>query len=111
MASRQTLSKLICAEQIRAAERELASFLGAVLRLYGSDHAVISTREWLDELDSIDASARLNVRTWRAITIEASARLARRLSAGHVPANTANATDTKVSSTPSSNTATLKLVI
>ena len=61
------------------AERELSSFMSAVRELYGPEEARLSANEWLEELELRDSSPRSEVRDWRAVTIAASARLARRV--------------------------------
>jgi hypothetical protein len=68
------------AEQTHLAERELASFFGAVIELFGSDQARLSAEDWLDEAELMDSPPRSTGRDWRAITVSASARLAYRLS-------------------------------
>ncbi len=70
-----------CAESIKLAERELAAFVGAVTKLFGSEQAGQSAEDWLDS-----ALAMLNlpvpaIRGWRQITVAVAARLAARISA------------------------------
>ena len=60
------------------AERELSSFVSAVTRLYGAVQAGLSAQDWLDEFGLAGSSCCMD-RNWRALTIAASARLARRL--------------------------------
>ena len=67
-------------EQTQLAERELSSFIHAVTKLYGPEQAELSTKDWLDESDSMDTPPFSTERDWRAVTIAASARLANRLS-------------------------------
>jgi hypothetical protein len=60
------------------AERELSSFFTAVTELFGSEQAEASAEDWLCELlagNHFPASTR----EWRALTISAAARLARRV--------------------------------
>jgi hypothetical protein len=67
----------IC-EKTRMAERELSSFIAAVTELNGPEQASISEKEWLDESELMD-SPPLSSSRWRAVTVSASARLARRV--------------------------------
>jgi hypothetical protein len=67
------------ADQIRVAERELASFIGAVKELFGPEQARLSADDWLDESELVDSPPRSTSRDWRAVTIAASARVASRL--------------------------------
>jgi hypothetical protein len=63
---------------VAMAERELAAFAAAVDNLFGSEHALQSAEDWIEEL----ALKRLNGETipdFRQITIAASARLAARV--------------------------------
>src|ERR1700739_468907 len=70
----------ICGEQTHLAERELSSFLAAVTELYGPEQARSAKKVWLDELNLMNTLPLSTERSWRAITIAASARLARRVS-------------------------------
>lgn len=71
----------ICEEEIHRAERELASFLGAVIELYGERHARVSAEDWLDQAAVMDGSTARAARNWRAVTVAASSRLANRVHA------------------------------
>lgn len=73
-------SDLIYEEQTHLAERELFSFVAAVTELYGTEQAIASTEDWLDESELMDSPPRSEPRSWRAVTIAASARLAHRVS-------------------------------
>lgn len=78
--SRDSLS-LSCAELMEMAERGIGAFISAVTELHGSEQAMLSAEDWIDELllvDDLCNSARCD---WRAITVAASARLASRLTA------------------------------
>ena len=75
----QKSSDLIYESQTHLAELELSSFLAAVTKLYGAGQARLSAQDWLDEFDLIDSSPLSTERNWRAVTLAASARLARRL--------------------------------
>ena len=79
MNSDESFDNLTYADQIHMAERELASFLGAVKELFGPEQARLSANDWLDESDLMDSPPRSSSRDWRAVTVAASARLANRL--------------------------------
>jgi len=68
-----------CAEQIQLAERELASFIGAVKELFGPEQACLSADDWLEEFELIESPSRYSSRDWRAVTVAAAARLGGRL--------------------------------
>jgi hypothetical protein len=68
-------------EQTQLGERELASFIAAVKKLYGPAQARLSAEDWLDESELMDSPPRSEARNWRAVTIAASARLANRVNA------------------------------
>ena len=68
-------------EQAQLGERELASFIAAVKKLYGPAQARLSAEDWLDESELMDSPPRSEARNWRAVTIAASARLANRVNA------------------------------
>lgn len=68
-------------EETLSAERELSSFIAAVTKLYGAEHAKLSAEDWLEELDLVDSSSRSRDRHWRAVTIAAANRLANRINA------------------------------
>jgi hypothetical protein len=63
------------------AERELGAFIGAVTEVFGPEQARIAAEDWVDELESMDALPGPATRDWGSVTVAASARLARRLSA------------------------------
>jgi hypothetical protein len=108
MNSNQSFDCLTYEDQTHLAERELASFLGAVTELFGPEQARVSADDWLDESELMDSAPRSTVRDWRAVTIAASARLAHRLAVARdqrILRETLSAasTDTKMSPIPSSN--------
>jgi|SRR5271155_2487547 len=72
--------QLIAAPMI-AAEKELASFAGAVEELYGCEQARQSVEDWMEQLDSMDWLQADVVRDWRRLTIAAATRLASRVKA------------------------------
>lgn len=82
MSDANLFSDSLYEEQTQLAERELASFLAAVTKLYGPEQAKLSAEDWLDESELIDSPPRSVVRNWGAVTIAASARLADRMNAG-----------------------------
>lgn len=85
----------IYADQIHLAERELASFLGAVRELFGPEQALLSAEDWLDESELMDSLPRSTVRDLRAVTVAASARLANRVAVARDHRTPAAPTDTK----------------
>ena len=91
MNEHEPFSDSIYKEQTRVAERELPSFIAAVTELYGPEEARLATNEWLEESELMDSPPRSEMRDWRAVTIAASARLARRISLHpHVPKRLTN---------------------
>ena len=80
MDEHKSLSGSIYEEQTYLAERELSSFIAAVTELYGPEQAMLSRKDWLDELELMDSLPLSMNQQWRAVTIAASARLAGRLS-------------------------------
>ena len=80
MNEHESFSDSIYEEQTQLAERELSSFIAAVTELYGPEQARLSEQDWLDESDLMDEPPFSTERTWRAVTIAASARLAKRVS-------------------------------
>ena len=81
MNERDEFSDSIYEQQTRLAERELFSFLAAVTELYGPEQARASAEDWLGEAELMDSPPRSEARSWRAVAITASARLANRVSA------------------------------
>jgi hypothetical protein len=67
------------AEFHRAAERELASFYGAVAEMYGPDRASEAALDWIELSKKIGKPAAQP--DWRRITIAASSHLASRIAA------------------------------
>jgi len=67
-----------CVGFARLAERELAAFSSAVTELFGSEQAVRSAEDWLDELGRVD-DLPASAREWRSITAKAARRLASRV--------------------------------
>ena len=105
MQQSESLSNSSCTDQIHLAERELSTFLAAVVELFGADKARVSIEDWLNELKLMDVSPRSTHRDWRAITIAASVRLANRLNVAlHRQRSLGTSTTgTQVSPIPSSN--------
>lgn len=81
MEDSESFSSAVYEEQTYAAERELSSFLAAVRESYGQEQASLAVVDWLDESELMDSPPRSEPREWRSVTIAASARLARRVSA------------------------------
>jgi hypothetical protein len=72
-----------CPDLMTIAERELSAFFNTVTQLFGSEQAVLSADDWLQELIEIDALP-ASAREWRLITAKASTRLASRVNASSV---------------------------
>ena len=70
----------ICAELVISAERELFAFTSAVTELFGPDQAVLAAGNWLQGLE-VMVEPPSSPREWRALSIEVSARLAKRVNA------------------------------
>ena len=87
MNERDMFSDSIYEQQTHAAERELASFIGAVKELYGPAQAGFAAEDWLEESDLMDSPPRSEVRDWRSVTVAASARLALRVNGLAASAN------------------------
>ena len=66
-------------DQIHIVERELSAFISAVTQLVGPEEATLSVEDWLDESELVDSPPRSTSRDWRAVSVAASARLAKRL--------------------------------
>lgn len=82
MNMKESFPNFDCEDQIRLAERELSAFIGAVTELFGSEQARLSAQDWLDESNFIESQARATLQGWLAVTVAASARLARRIEGG-----------------------------
>src|SRR5580693_956526 len=67
-----------CEDQINMAERELSAFIRAVTEWFGPGQARLSTEDWLDQSERMDSPHTARRKEWRAATIAASARLAKR---------------------------------
>ena len=79
----QNNHKAACGDQMTLAARELTAFFRTVTESFGSEQAKISAEDWLHELTSIPVLPD-SARQWRSLTINAAARLARRV---HVSPN------------------------
>jgi hypothetical protein len=62
MNSDESFDNSTCADQIHLAERELASFIGAVGELFGPKQALLSADDWLDESELMDSAHRSSSR-------------------------------------------------
>ena len=98
-----TFDSSIYAEQVHVAERELASFIGAVKEVFGPEQAVLSAEDWLEEAELPDSPPKSDIRNWRAVTVAASARLASRVTATSKFSATAAPAERKLEAIPSSN--------
>jgi hypothetical protein len=65
MKSDESFDNSTCAEQIQLAERELASFIGAVKELFGPEQACLSADDWLEEFELIESPSRYSSRDSR----------------------------------------------
>ncbi len=111
MSSDQAFGNSTYADQIHLAERELASFISAVTKLFGPEQARRSADDWLDESELMDSPPRSTIRDWRAVTVAVSARLASRLSVARDHRAPDASTDTKASPIPSSNCLAAALLV
>jgi len=111
MDNEESFCNSTCEDQISMAERELASFIGAVKELFGPEQAGLSTEDWLDESELMECPPRATSRDWRAVTVAASARLANRVTAARDRRTPTSSTDTKVSPILSSNCFASALVV
>jgi|SRR3954452_9242445 hypothetical protein len=103
MNSDDTFDNSTYADQIHLAERELASFIGAVSELFGPEQALLSADDWLDEAALMDSPPLSTGRDWRAVTVAASARLANRVTVARDTRTSGSSRDTKPAPIPSSN--------
>jgi hypothetical protein len=95
--------RFTCEDEINLAERELSAFIRAVTELFGSEQARLSTEDWLDESELMDGLYGAARKDWRAVTVAASARLAKRGTLARDYRTLAKSTDAKVSPILSSN--------
>jgi hypothetical protein len=110
--TKEIFTNYTCVEQMRIANREFASFIGAVTELYGPEQARLSADDWLDEAELMNIATRSARRAWRSVTIAAAARLANRLAVvqRHELSLVASS-DSKVSPIPSSNCISSALLV
>lgn len=101
MDSNGSFDNSLYADQIHLAERELASFIGAVTELFGPEQARLSAGDWVEESELMDSPPRSTSRDWRAITVAASARLASRLIVARDRRALGSSTDARVPPIPS----------
>ena len=66
-------------DQLKMAEREHSAFFAAAETLFGPEQAKLSAEDWLNATEQVLGENELTSRDWRAVTIVASSRLARRL--------------------------------
>lgn len=67
-----------CTKPKVSAERELSAFFNAVAELLGPEQAALAAKDWLQQLDSIP-DLPTSPREWRLLSIQASARLVKRV--------------------------------
>src|SRR5580704_405570 len=77
----------ICAELVVRVERELSAFFSAVAELFGPEQATLAAKDWLQQLE-VMTDLPGSPRKWRALSIEASAKLAERVNANGFAAST-----------------------
>jgi hypothetical protein len=68
----------ICAEPMIRAERELSAFFSAVAEMFGPEQAAHAAKDWLQQFEGMKTLP-TSTRDWRLMSIEASARLAKRV--------------------------------
>lgn len=90
----ESFDNSICADPIRLAERELASFIGAVKEFFGQEQALLSAVDWIDESELMDGPCRSTGRDWRKVTVAASVRLANRVTSAQDRRSVGAFTDT-----------------
>ena len=73
----------ICAELMIGAERELSAYFTAVAELFGSQQAALAAKDWLQQL-KVMTKLPTSPREWRVLSIEVSARLAKRVNGKRV---------------------------
>lgn len=81
MNSHISFSDSFCEEQAVLAERELSSFIAAVIGSYGPVQAKLAAEDWLHESALMDNPRWPKPEDWRGVTIAAAARLANRINA------------------------------
>jgi hypothetical protein len=74
-----------CPDLMKMAERELSAFFNAITQLFGSEQAELSAENWLQELVDVDGLP-TSARDWRLITLNATTRLAGRMTASSLSA-------------------------
>jgi len=80
MTQSKSFSNGLYTEQMHLAERELSAFVTAVRASYGPEEAELSAEDWIEESELMDRPPRSEIRSWHAVTIAASARLASQVS-------------------------------
>ncbi len=76
----QATQSRITPNLLKSAERELAAFLRAVNDTFGSRQAQIALEDWMELVEDIEWREDGTVPQWRQVTIQASCRLAGRIS-------------------------------
>ncbi len=75
----QQASAGMMTDLLLTAERELASFYGAIERMYGSEEARKAAHDWIDEAETMDSPVNGVLPNWRRATIVAADCLASRV--------------------------------
>jgi hypothetical protein len=70
----------ICSALVVRAERELSAFFSAVAEMFGPEQATLAAKDWLQQLE-VMTDLPGSPHEWRALSIEASAKLAKRVNA------------------------------
>jgi hypothetical protein len=79
IAETQQASAGMIADLLLTAERELASFYGAIERRYGPEEARKAAHDWIDEVETMDWPEDGILPNWRRVTIVAADCLASRV--------------------------------
>jgi len=112
MNSQEQFCNSTYADQMHIAERELSAFIRAVTQLFGPEEAKLSAEDWLDESELVGSPHRSTSLDWRAISVAASARLAKRLTvAQHQRTTLVAPAHPEVSPIPSSNCFDVTLLV
>jgi hypothetical protein len=75
----QRASAGMMTDLLLTAERELASFYGAIEKMYGSEEARKAAHDWIDEVETMDSPVNGVLPNWRRATIVTADCLASRV--------------------------------
>lgn len=79
IAETQQASAGMMNDLLLTAERELASYYGAIERMYGSEEARKAAHDWIDKVETMDSPVNGALPNWRRATIVAADCLASRV--------------------------------